>query len=93
MGQGQEKNAEDALVSYAESGGWVFLQNVHLMETWLPKLERALEIAAETGHDDFRCFLSAEAPPLPTQQSVPEGIMQVRFTCNAPFKGFKPTSS
>ena len=76
MGQGQEKNAEDALVSYAESGGWVFLQNVHLMETWLPKLERALEIAAETGHDDFRCFLSAEAPPLPTQQSVPEGILQ-----------------
>ena len=43
------------------------------MESWLPKLERALEIAAETGHDDFRCFLSAEAPPLPDQQSVPEG--------------------
>ena len=46
------------------------------METWLPKLERSLEIAAETGHDDFRCFLSAEAPPLPNQQSVPEGILQ-----------------
>ena len=76
MGQGQEKNAEDALVHFAEIGGWVFLQNVHLMETWLPKLERALEICAETGHDDFRCFLSAEAPPLPTTQSVPEGIMQ-----------------
>ena len=57
----------------AKEGGWVFLQNVHLMESWLPKLERSLEIAAETGHDDFRCFLSAEAPPLPTQQSVPEG--------------------
>jgi len=76
MGQGQEKNAENALLKYAEEGGWVFLQNVHLMETWLPKLERSLEIAAETGHDDFRCFLSAEAPPLPTQQSVPEGILQ-----------------
>jgi len=76
MGQGQEKNAENALVKYAEEGGWVFLQNVHLMESWLPKLERSLEIAAETGHDDFRCFLSAEAPPLPTQQSVPEGILQ-----------------
>ena len=76
MGQGQEKNAEDALVKYAAEGGWVFLQNVHLMETWLPKLERSLEIAAETGHDDFRCFLSAEPPPLPDKQSVPEGIMQ-----------------
>ena len=78
MGQGQEKNAEDAMLKYAAEGGWLFLQNVHLMETWLPKLERALEIAAETGHDDFRCFLSAEAPPLPDNQSVPEGIMQVR---------------
>ena len=76
MGQGQEANAENALVKYAQEGGWVFLQNIHLMESWLPKLERALEIAAETGHDDFRCFLSAEAPPLPTQQSVPEGILQ-----------------
>jgi len=76
MGQGQEANAENALVKYAEEGGWLFLQNIHLMETWLPKLERALEIAAETGHDDFRCYLSAEAPPLPTQQSVPEGILQ-----------------
>merc|ERR1712185_431309 len=26
MGQGQEKNAEDALVKYAEEGGWLFLQ-------------------------------------------------------------------
>jgi len=76
MGQGQEANAEAALQHYAKEGGWVFLQNVHLMESWLPQLERKLEIAAETGHDDFRCFLSAEPPPLPYQQSIPEGIMQ-----------------
>eukprot|EP00966_Prymnesium_polylepis_P176410 4083480-Prymnesium_polylepis.1 len=76
MGQGQEVNAEEALQKYAKEGGWVFLQNVHLMESWLPRLERQLELAAEDGHDDFRCFLSAEPPPLPFQQSVPEGIMQ-----------------
>merc|ERR1719440_1742769 len=28
MGQGQEKNAENALVKYAEEGGWAFLQSV-----------------------------------------------------------------
>ena len=76
MGQGQEANAENMLEQFAKEGGWLFLQNVHLMESWLPKLERKLEIAAEDGHDDFRCFLSAEPPPLPWQQSVPEGILQ-----------------
>jgi len=76
MGQGQEANAEAVLDRFSAEGGWVFLQNVHLMQSWLPKLERKLEIAGESGHDDFRCFLSAEPPPLPDQQTVPEGILQ-----------------
>ena len=76
MGQGQEAHAEASLDKAAKEGGWVFLQNVHLMQSWLPTLERRLEIAAESGHDDFRCFLSAEPPPLPDQQTVPEGILQ-----------------
>ncbi|KAL3927056.1 MAG: hypothetical protein SGPRY_002999 [Prymnesium sp.] len=76
MGQGQEANAEAALQHYSKEGGWVFLQNVHLMQSWLPTLERQLEMAAESGHDDFRCFLSAEPPPLPHQQTIPEGILQ-----------------
>merc|ERR1711871_268343 len=49
--------------------------------TWLPTLERRLEICAETGHDDFRCFLSAEQPmfagnPSPMVKSIPESILQ-----------------
>ena len=32
MGQGQEAHAEAALARFAEAGGWVFLQNVHLMQ-------------------------------------------------------------
>ena len=76
MGQGQEKNAENVLDRFTADGGWVFLQNVHLMQSWLPILERKLEIAAEVGHKNFRCFLSAEPPPLPDMQTVPEGIMQ-----------------
>ena len=33
MGQGQEANAEACLDRFSEQGGWVFLQNVHLMQT------------------------------------------------------------
>jgi len=76
MGQGQEKNAENVLDRFTQSGGWAFLQNVHLMQSWLPILERKLEIAAEIGHPEFRCFVTAEPPPLPDMQLVPEGIMQ-----------------
>jgi len=76
MGQGQEANAENVLDKFTLEGGWVFLQNIHLMQTWLPILERKLEIVTEKGHEDFRAFLSAEPPPLPHMQTIPEGIMQ-----------------
>lgn len=38
----------------------MFLDNVHLMQGWIPRLERKLEIASESAHPDFRCFFSAE---------------------------------
>jgi dynein heavy chain len=76
MGQGQEKNAENTLDRFTKEGGWLFLQNVSLMQAWLPILERKLEIAAEEGHEDFRCFLSSEPPASADQQIVSEGIMQ-----------------
>ncbi len=58
--QGQEGPAEAVLDKYTKEGGWVFLDNVHLMQGWIPALERKLEIAAEVAHADFRCFFSAE---------------------------------
>ena len=76
MGQGQEKNAENVLDRFTREGGWAFLQNVHLMQGWLPMLERKLEIAQEIAHEDFRCFVTAEPPGLPDQMLIPEGIMQ-----------------
>lgn len=53
-----------------------FLQNIHLMTEWLPKLERTLEKAAEHAHQDFRCFLSAEPPPMPHIKVLPESLLQ-----------------
>ena len=40
MGQGQEPIAEDVIDTFSKNGGWVFLDNVHLMSKWLPKLNR-----------------------------------------------------
>jgi len=76
MGQGQEAPAEAILKRYAKEGGWVMLQNCHLMSSWVPKLERLLEIVSEGAHEDFRCFLSAEPPPMASMRNMPESLMQ-----------------
>jgi len=61
------------------------------MSSWLPSLERKLEICAEMGHDDFRCFISAEPPmfagmPAPMVKTIPEAILQscIKVTNEAP---------
>ncbi|GBF93145.1 dynein alpha flagellar outer arm [Raphidocelis subcapitata] len=77
MGQGQEGPAEATLARYMKEGGWVFLDNVHLMQGWIPRLERRLEAAADGVHPDFRCFFSAE--PIngaPQAKIIPESILQ-----------------
>ena len=43
MGQGQEKIASEALIKAAKEGGWIMLQNVHLMVSWMKLFERELE--------------------------------------------------
>ena len=62
MGEGQEAPAALKMDELATKGGWIMLQNVHLMQDWLPILERHLELLSEHSHEDFRVFLSAEPP-------------------------------
>jgi dynein heavy chain, axonemal len=76
MGQGQEKPAMASLKNFVANGGWLMLQNVHLMQSWLPELERDLEKYQDEAHEDFRCFISAEPPPLPYMKNMPESLMQ-----------------
>jgi dynein heavy chain len=76
MGQGQEQIALNALSAAAKDGGWVMLQNVHLMQTWLKSLERTLESLEHNSHPDFRCILSSEPPVFPLMELVPESILQ-----------------
>lgn len=72
LGKGQEQRAEEALNKCYENGGWVVLQNIHLMQKWLPTLERRLEILSEGSHKDFRVFLTAE----PSEHQIPQSILQ-----------------
>eukprot|EP00904_Undaria_pinnatifida_P003126 jgi/Undpi1/12814/HiC_scaffold_7.g02481.m1 len=76
MGQGQEKPAEGVVERFAKDGGWVLLQNCHLMQSWVPSLERLLEIVQQGAHDTFRCFISAEPPPMVSMKNMPESLMQ-----------------
>lgn len=76
MGQGQEDPAQKALQEAGKNGTWIMLQNLHLMQSWLKTFERNLEIVCEDVHDDFRCFISSEPPPLPYMQIIPESILQ-----------------
>jgi hypothetical protein len=77
MGQGQEEPAENVVKRFAKQGGWVMLQNCHLMQSWVPKLERLLEVVSEDAHPNFRCFISAEPPPIASMKNMPESLMQV----------------
>lgn len=89
MGQGQEKVAINALHKAANDGGWVMLQNIHLMQSWMKVLERTLELIDDYAHPHFRCVLSSE-PPSPLQgpfwDLVPEAVLQkcVKITDEAP---------
>ena len=76
MGQGQEELALSALAHAASTGGWVMLQNIHLMQSWLKSLERTLDSLTATAHENFRCILSSEPPPQALMEIVPESILQ-----------------
>jgi len=84
MGQGQEQIAITSLRKQAEAGGWIMLQNIHLMQSWLPQLDRALEVIEELSHPEFRVVLSSEPPAAPgvpldvvmLLEIVPEAVLQ-----------------
>jgi len=76
MGQGQEERADKALLQAAQDGNWVVLNNIHLMTVWTKQLELKLDEICPTAHEDFRCFLSSEPPPLPWMQMIPESILK-----------------
>ncbi|KAI8824969.1 dynein heavy chain and region D6 of dynein motor-domain-containing protein [Fimicolochytrium jonesii] len=79
MGQGQGDTALSMLRDGMRSGGWVCLQNVHLVTSWLPILEK--EIASSKPHEKFRLWLTSEA-----HANFPSSLLQncLKITVEAP---------
>lgn len=72
-----EAKAERAIEDMSHKGGWLVLQGVHLVQSWLPKLVVTLASLGPRANQDFRCFITAAAPPLPTPQAMPEALLRV----------------
>ncbi|KAI9221923.1 dynein heavy chain and region D6 of dynein motor-domain-containing protein [Blastocladiella britannica] len=76
LGQGQEVIAEQKLDIAHKHGGWVMLQNIHLVAKWLPSLEKKLEALMQDAHPTFRVYLSAEPAGDPAYHIIPTSILQ-----------------
>ena len=87
LGQGQEIVAEHALDIAVKQGGWVMLQNIHLVAKWLLVLEKKMEELFQTDiHPNFRLFLSAEPAADALYHIIPTSILQIsiKITNEAP---------
>ncbi|KAJ3098912.1 Cytoplasmic dynein 2 heavy chain 1 [Phlyctochytrium planicorne] len=79
MGQGQGEIAISELKKMAASGGWLCLQNVHLVINWLPKLEK--ELKSLIFDKNFRLWMTSEA-----HAKFPPSLLQkcLKITAEAP---------
>jgi dynein heavy chain len=76
LGQGQEVIAEQKLDIAHKNGGWVMLENIHLVAKWLPVLEKKLDAMSTGAHPNFRIILSAEPAADPAYHIIPTSILQ-----------------
>eukprot|EP01063_Lacrimia_lanifica_P009197 TRINITY_DN1620_c2_g3_i1.p1 TRINITY_DN1620_c2_g3~~TRINITY_DN1620_c2_g3_i1.p1 ORF type:complete len:4609 (+),score=2253.81 TRINITY_DN1620_c2_g3_i1:158-13984(+) len=82
LGQGQASTATRMIQEQAKQGGWVFLQNCHLMLKWLPTLEKIIDdLPSQKPNENFRLWLSSIPHP-----HFPIGILQkaVKMTTEPP---------
>eukprot|EP01059_Diplonema_ambulator_P010461 TRINITY_DN204_c1_g2_i3.p1 TRINITY_DN204_c1_g2~~TRINITY_DN204_c1_g2_i3.p1 ORF type:complete len:3050 (+),score=1214.76 TRINITY_DN204_c1_g2_i3:4746-13895(+) len=82
LGQGQASTATRMIHEQAKQGGWVFLQNCHLMLKWLPTLEKIIDdLPSQKPNENFRLWLSSIPHPM-----FPIGILQkaIKMTTEPP---------
>lgn len=89
LGQGQGPIAERLMDRTRTEGGWLCLQNCHLAESWLGRLDRKLEELRDAPEgdvkDDFRLWLTTMPTP-----KFPVTVLQnsLKLTIEPP-KGLK----
>lgn len=86
LGRGQEEKAKNCLENMRTAGGWVLLQNCHLAQSFMGKLEEIVENFDTNWPDkDFRLWLTSMSTPF-----FPVSILQnsVKITVE-PAKGLK----
>ena len=79
LGQGQDKNAKEAIYKAKQDGSWVLLQNCHLYSDWMPEMQRLIEqYSDEAVREDpkilnpgFRLWLTS----MPSEQ-FPPAVLQ-----------------
>ncbi|KAJ3141233.1 Cytoplasmic dynein 2 heavy chain 1 [Geranomyces variabilis] len=79
MGQGQGEMAISLIRQSAPKGDWVCLQNVHLVTSWMPTLEK--ELSSVQTHENFRLWMTSEA-----HTKFPASLLQnsLKITVEAP---------
>ncbi|SCP04556.1 dynein heavy chain, putative [Plasmodium ovale] len=82
MGQGQESIALKYLQEISKSGGYIFLQNIHLMTKWLKEFEEILDKIFLNAHIHFRLFLSSTIPNEKDTKLLPEKLLKKCFRVN-----------
>jgi dynein heavy chain len=71
LGEGKDVVSDKAVDLQMKEGGWVVLQNVHLMPEWLNDLEKRIQTNAPDSNPDFRLFLTSDPSktiPIPLLQ-------------------------
>ena len=58
------------------AGHWVVLQNVHLVKTWLPTLEKKIEEQSENSHANYRLYMSADPAKNRESHIIPQSILE-----------------
>jgi len=71
LGEGKDIISDREVDRLAKDGGWVILQNIHLMPRWLLELEKRIERNAPEAHPDFRLFLTSDP-----SNSIPVALLQ-----------------
>ena len=71
LGSDQEEPAKNMLITGANRGHWVILQNCHLLTSWLRELEKLVEKATMRPNPNFRLWLTSD----PTDK-FPVGLLQ-----------------